>query len=235
MRRTPLIVAMVGALALAGCGPADGDDPLEAERTVAPTDETVTKDPVSPTPSPATTGTDAEDASPGDGDGEGDGDGQGEDGSSEVAAMAFAECENEDYTVGYPEDWNTNEPQENVDACRVFHPGEIDIEPNTDMDLHYAVSMYVDQVEFERVRDSDSPNEVLEERETTIDGRDALIREIRSTGDALLPEGERQYAYYVDLDGEMFVAATNTVGDTDYERDKEILDRMVTEELSFSG
>lgn len=229
MRRSPLIVAMVGALALAGCGPGDGDDPLEAERTVAPTDETVTKDPVSPTPSPATTGTATEDASPGDGGAQGAG------GSTDVAAMTFAECENEDYTVGYPADWNTNEPQENVDACRVFHPGEIDIEPNTEIGLHYTVSMYIDQVEFERVRDSDSPNEVLEERETTIDGRDALIREIRSTGDALLPEGERQYAYYVDLDGEMFVATTHTVGDTDYEQDKEILDRMVTEELSFSS
>lgn len=67
---------------------------------------------------------------------------------------------------------------------------------------------------------------------TATRGRSALAIESRSTGGALIPEGERSYTWTIDLDGEILVATTSSVGDTDYEHDKRILDRMVTEQLA---
>ncbi|MEX0836187.1 MAG: hypothetical protein WD010_08860 [Nitriliruptor sp.] len=69
--------------------------------------------------------------------------------------------------------------------------------------------------------------EELDRREVTVADRDAVVIERRSEGEALLPEGEESYTYIVDLDGSILVAATSSVGDTDHDRDQEILDRMM--------
>lgn len=223
--RTPLALALVGALALAGCGDGEPDadtGQTEPDATItgspdpspSPDDDLTVPDDPATTPEPSPTGAD----------------GTGED----VSAIAFSTCEAEDYSIGYPADWNTNDPDGAVDACRVFHPGEIDIEPNQDMDLHYAASVYVDAVAYEDARGGEPGGEVLEERELTVDGHDAFFREVRSDGRALMPEGETSSTYIVDLDGEILVAVTYTIGETDYERDKEILERMVTEELTLT-
>ncbi len=154
-------------------------------------------------------------------------------GETDVEAMAFAECETDRYTVGYPEEWQTSGEEGLLGPCEVFHPGEID-EPDQprDRDLHYAVSMYIDEVEFDDLESGGELNEVLDEGETTVDGRDARVVEYRSSGSGLIPEGERSTTWTVDLDGEILVATTSSVGDTDYERDRRILERMITEELT---
>lgn len=68
-----------------------------------------------------------------------------------------------------------------------------------------------------------------------MDGRDAVAIERRSAGEGLIPQGERSYTYVVDLGrgasdhehGMILVATTTTVGDTDYELDRRVLDRMM--------
>lgn len=152
----------------------------------------------------------------------------------DVGALDFTDCEADRYTVGYPEDWNTNSDEGLLGPCEIFHPGEIDVPKRPrDRDLHYAVSMYVDEVDFDDLDPRDARSEILEERETTVEGRTAVRVEYRSTGETLTPEGERSTTWTIDLDGEILVATTSSVGETDYERDQRILERMVTEELTI--
>jgi hypothetical protein len=218
-RRLRVVTLVIGAFSLAACGQSadDGADPPSTEEP-STQDEVATE--------PATPDDDDDDADDGTGDGAG--------GETDVDSVAFTDCEADRYTVGYPEDWTTNSGDGLLGPCEIFHPGDID-EPERprDRDLHHAVSMYIDQVDLADRDPSDSRNEILEERETTVDGRSALVVEYRSTGDALTPEGERSYTWSIDLDGEMLVATTSSVGETDYERDKRILDRMVTDELAI--
>lgn len=148
--------------------------------------------------------------------------------------MAFTECEADRYTVGHPEAWNTNADDGLLGPCQIFHPGDIEVpELPRDIDLHYAALMYVDEVDFDDRLEADNPNEVVGQRETTVDGRRAIVTEYRSTGQALTPEGEHGYTWTIDLDGQLLVVTTSSVGVTDYERDKQVIDRMVTEELTI--
>ena len=152
----------------------------------------------------------------------------------DVSAMTFADGEADRYTVAYPQGWNTNREDGLLGPCELFHPGQVDVpEQPRDRDLGYAVSMYVDAVDFDELDRSDHPNETLEQRTTSVDGRPAVVIEYRSTGQTLLQEGERSTTWTIDLDGEILVATTSTVGDTDYERDQRLLERMVTEEVQI--
>lgn len=150
------------------------------------------------------------------------------------AALAFTTCEADRYTIGYPEDWDVNEPNQYVDACSLFHPGDVETPEDPHRGFHWAAVVDVMAGEYEQVIARDDGNEELSSQQITVDGRDAVVREYRSTGTTNLPEGERWYAYTVDLDGEILVASTSTVGETDYERDKKVLDRMVNEELTIN-
>lgn len=139
--------------------------------------------------------------------------------------------------VGYPAEWNTNSDEGLLGQCEIFHPGDIEgPERVRDRDLHDAVSMYVDEVDFDDRDTRGDPNEAVEERETTVDpvdGHRALAVEYRSTGDGLIPEGEHSYTRSIDLDDEILVVTTSSVGETDYERDTRVIDRMVTDELTI--
>lgn len=229
MRRSVLPLSLAAALVLAACGTDVDVEPettLDASPTATATvteTETVTAEPTTPATTPTTPG----DGTPTDG--------ATSPGDDDVASIAFTDCGADRYTVGYPADWNTNEPDDLTDECRIFHPGEIETaDQPRGRDLHWAVSIYIDAVEYEDVRDADGPDDEIDRRELTVDGRDAFVRETRSSGEALMPEGERRYAYTIDLEGEILVAVTYSIGDSDYERDKAILDRMVTEELAIS-
>lgn len=242
-RRLLLVtVGLLTAVLLAACGatPDDGE-------TAGPSDDPTPDETTSEETGSEPTDADQADQEPSDAD-ESDADATepdetGSAGSSPdeapaeaVDAMAFADCEAERYTVGYPEDWNANRVDGILGPCEIFHPhpGEMDIpEKPRDRDLHYAMSMYVDDVAYDDRNVSDNPNEVIDQRETTVDGRRARVMEFRSTGEALTPEGEYSYTWSVDLDGKLLVATTSSVGTTDYERDKRVIDRMMTEELTI--
>lgn len=216
MQRT-LTVLTLAALALTGCASGDDGDPTavpsQSDSATPAPDETPSATPADDgTPSPTPTSTD----------GEG------------VAATAFADCEAADYTVARPADWQTNEPTDLVEACRVFHPEQIDLPDDPQgIGLHWAVLLRIDNAPYEDVVGAEPTGEVLTRQELTIDGRDARVIEVRSDGEALVPAGESSYNYAVDLDGRTLFATTYTIGDTDYERDKQVVDRMI-ESLELS-
>ncbi len=142
-----------------------------------------------------------------------------------VSQLGFTTCRADRFTIEYPSVWFTNDTT-NADACRAFHPeefGKVEGE-----NLHYAVRLYIDDVDFDAAtRESDDPDESLYRRELTIDGRRAVVEEERKSSSGLAPAGTISYTYLIDLDGQVLVAATHDIGDTDYERDKAVLDRMM--------
>lgn len=141
-----------------------------------------------------------------------------------VDEMTFATCETGAFTVGYPADWWIN-PGDEAPDCRMYHPEPVEVQGES---LHYAVQTYVDDVEFERVTEEEGPDETLSREETTVDGQAAVVTETRASGETLAPEGTLRYSYVIDLDGRILIAVTHSVGDTDYGRDKALLDRMVS-------
>ena len=215
--RHALSVLTASALALAGCATDTDTNPdpapdvtATATPDVGPTNATPTAAPTTAAPSPTTA-------------------------ADGVAALEFTTCEADAYTVGHPADWERNDPEAIADACRVFHPGPVDLpDQPQDRDLHWAVSIGIDAAAYEDVTSADPQGEVLEQRDTTVAGRDARVTEVRSDGAALVPEGEVSYGYVVDLDDRVLLAHTYSVGDTDYERDKRVLDRMMAE-LEFTS
>lgn len=204
-RRLPLAALTLAALLTAACSPTPDADPTP---TPAPTSTAATTPADQPTGQPTGQPTD-------------------------VAAMAFTGCETDRYTVGHPATWNVNDHTGVLEPCTIFHPDAID-EPDQprDRDLHHAVTMYVDQVDYDDIDPDDNPNDVLEYQTTTVDGRRAQAVEYRSTGQALTPEGERSYTWTVDLDGQTLIATTSSVGDTSYDHDKQVLDRMIADTLT---
>ena len=210
--RDLLTALLIGGLALAGCasGEDPGDDPDGSPSATAEPEPspTATEDPTpseEPTASPTASPTDEPDGT------------------------ELADCAADRFTIPYPADWSTNDPSGPLDACRVFHPTAIDLpEEPQDIGLQWAVVVYVDAVPFDVASGEDAVSgEVLDQRAATVDGRDAVVREVRSDGVGLVPEGERQYGWLVDLGDETLFATTTTVGDTDYDRDRRVLDRMM--------
>ena len=210
--RDLLTTVLISGLALAGCasGEDPADDPDGSPSATAEPDPspTATED---PTPSEDPT------ASPTDGPTDG------------PDAIELVDCAADRFTIPYPAGWSTNDPSGLLEACRVFHPTAIDLpEEPRDIGLQWAVVVYIDAVPFDVAAGEDAVSgEVLDQRATTVDGRDAVVREVRSDGVGLVPEGERQYGWVVDLGDETLFANTTTVGDTDYDRDRRVLDRMM--------
>lgn len=210
MQRSYLPILVAVMLGLAGCSAEQPADEETATETPAPTGSATTDDVGEPTEAEATPDETASDGSAADADGD---------------DLEFTTCEADDITVDYPDSWTVYEDAD-VPPCRVFHPEPI--EDYVGESQHYAARLYIDPVEFEDATStSNTLSEELSREETTVDGRDAVLTELESTGEAMLPQGERSYSYIVDLDGMILVGTTTSVGDTDYERDKQVLDRMM--------
>jgi hypothetical protein len=142
----------------------------------------------------------------------------------------FYRCENslEGYAVQVPQDWFANpevrapEGGDDIPACRYFAPAEFEVRPNSGIPQTVAIS-------FQLV-DAIGPSEgtELSSSETTIDGQDALVREVEITeGEPFLPAGTRVYAVYVSLDdGGYLRFSTDSSQDGDYEEHKAVMDQM---------
>lgn len=213
MRHRALVLLATGALVLTGCTDEDPAGDRAAAPSAAPT---VTASPTATAPpSPAATPPASPSPSP----------------TGELAAVDFTECEADRFSVPYPASWDVNDEGGLLGACRVFSPRGVDLpdEPQG-LGLQYAAYVGIDQAPFEDVVDAEVQGEVLLERDETVAGRDAHLLEYRSDGVGLLPEGERSYGWTIDLgDGETLSLSTNSVGETDYDRDKAVVDRMVDE------
>lgn len=219
------VLAMAAVLTLSACadtGESPGQEEPEATATATetPTDdatETPTDDDGTDATEEPTDGTESPTEDTGATDGE--------------QLTLAATCEADRYTIDHPEGWWTN-PGDDAPECRIFHPTEVEVENES---LHYAVRAYIDPVAYtDAAPHNEDEGEELRREELTVDGRQAVVTEVRSSGFALVPEGERYTTAIVDLDGEILVLTTSTVGDTDYERDAELIERML-ETVELTG
>lgn len=152
--------------------------------------------------------------------------------------QAWNTCTNPDdgYTIDYPADWATNDqPIDDVPPCSLFDPDAAQLRvEGTEIPTDIAVVAGVEPVPFREVTGEDPAAQELDRRETTVDGRAAIRRELRSTGEALYPEGLRFTVWAVDLDGVTFTARTFATGEPDYATSQEVLDEMVAS-VTFLG
>jgi hypothetical protein len=147
---TAAVAVSLTAVLLAACGDADDATSAGQEEPTATTPDSTPTTGTTPTTDRAATPTPTATASP--------------------TEVAFATCESDEYAIDHPAAWETNEGDV-IEPCRVFHAGDIDLEPQQDRSLHYAVSIYIDPVPFERASEPSGPNEVLshEEDKRTLD------------------------------------------------------------------
>ena len=155
-------------------------------------------------------------------------------------------CTNEEFgfTVSYPADWWANEAVVPDDPaltptpdCRYFAEEPVELQPN--VGLPGGIAVIVDLAE-EPLGEGPANVEVVERRETEVDGRPASVEELEWTQDTEFQRaGDRNYAYRISLpDGQTLSVSTDTYisgADADtYAGHREILDRMM-ESLDFVG
>lgn len=135
-------------------------------------------------------------------------------------------CEADRYRVDYPSGWSTNSG-EVVPRCRFFHPEPFTVPEATEV-IDRAVIFDVESIPFSRMVESTGgpTEEVLDRRELTVSGRQALRVETRST-DGLLPKGTPSLRYMIDLDDATLVATTYGIVGADHDRNRAVLDAMV--------
>ena len=156
------------------------------------------------------------------------------------------ECTNEEFgfTVSYPADWWANEavvPEDPaltpIPACRYFAEEPVELQPNAG--LPRGIAVIVDLAEESAGGEPTAGVEVIERRETDVDGQAATVEEREWTEDTLFQRaGDRNYAYLISLgDGRTLSVSTDTYtsgADSDtYAQHREILDEMM-ESLDFS-
>ena len=130
------------------------------------------------------------------------------------------------YSVSYPSGWQTNSGDV-VPLCSAFDPDPFEIPRDSEMPFEIAVTLDVDAVAFETTAGPSRWENVLSSERTTIAGRPAIRVEAESTGEGLADRGMRSLRYVVDLGGGKSLIATTWATGTSYERDKEILARMM--------
>ncbi len=123
----------------------------------------------------------------------------------------------EGIVVSYPADWNTNTagllPQ-----CSAFDPKPLQNEGRESFD--FAILTSVEDVDFAAVVEPDSSSsEVVDRRETVVDGHDAVRVESRSEPNPLAPEGTRSTRWFVVFgrDRTLSLVAHDVGPDDDYE------------------
>jgi hypothetical protein len=215
------VVAVVIGLQLGGLLPRDGNiggEPSMAPTTSSPSASAMPSASAVPSPS----GTDTPAPSP-----------------SEDGFPAGQSCTNEEFgfSVDYPADWWANEavvPDDPaltpIPACRYFAEEPVELQPNAG--LPGGIAVIVD-VREEPAGERPDSVEVLERRETEVDGLPAVVEELEWTEDtAFQRAGDRIYAYLISLpDGQTLSVSTDTSvsgADSDaYADHRDVLDRMI--------
>ena len=131
------------------------------------------------------------------------------------------------YQINYPQGWQTNSG-EVVNRCRVFDPRSAEVPEYTES-IGKAIYLRVENnVSFEEIAKEDLSERHLSSKTTNIKDRRAVVIESESTGKALLRKGIRKYSYIVDLGNKTLIATTYDTTDSNYQQNKQILDRMMT-------
>jgi hypothetical protein len=152
--------------------------------------------------------------------------------ASSSSPITTFQCENsvEGYAVQVPQDWFANPAitapsgGDDVPACRYFAPAEFEVTPNAGLPPTVAIGFQL----VESIGAADGTE--LSSTETTIDGHDALYREVAVTGAGpFLPAGTLEYEYYISLDdGTYLRISTDSSRDGDYKDHKAVMDQMMT-------
>lgn len=144
-------------------------------------------------------------------------------------------CTNNDigYQVNYPPDWQTN-PGEVLASCQVFDPESATVPEYTESTEKAVYLRFEENVPFDLAAKENMGERHLSRQDLTIQGNQAVAVESESTGKAMLPEGMRTYSYIVDLGDRTMIATTYDIPGNDYQRNKQILDRMM-ETIQFKG
>jgi hypothetical protein len=157
--------------------------------------------------------------------------------TSEAGAASDQKCLAPTYSVEPPDGWEVNGPAE-APPCRYFHPEPFEVPQNTEV-TGIAVRMGYEETPFEVIVDPDPvAQELLDRRDSQIDGKDAVRLHLRSTGEGLLNKGVELVQWVVRAgDHRTFTATTIQAGAFeaagDFEANIEVLDAMV-ESLEFS-
>ena len=152
--------------------------------------------------------------------------------SEEAPDAEWATCTNPEdgYTIEYPADWATNEePIDHVAPCSLFDPDPAQLRTEgMELPTDIAVSVFLEAAPFEDVTGgAGSGVDELSRSQQTVDGRDAVRRELEATGEGLYPQGLRLTIWAIDLGGTTLVAQTFDEGNPDYETAQQVLDDMV--------
>ncbi|MFW6359290.1 MAG: S-layer homology domain-containing protein [Chroococcales cyanobacterium] len=134
------------------------------------------------------------------------------------------------YVVDYPANWQTNsgERGQYFYPCEIFDSGQIEVEPQTE-DFDEAIYFDLENIAFDELTNPnrDRTSRVISRRETTVDGRQAVVMETEATGMGLLPEGRRSYHYLIDFGDSTLIARTYNVPNQPYQQNQQVLDQMM--------
>jgi hypothetical protein len=131
------------------------------------------------------------------------------------------------YSVSYPAGWHTNSGAV-VPLCTAFDPEPIEIPPHSEMPFDISVVIDVEDVGVDVLTQSSRFERILSSERLTVDRRDAWRVEAEATGEGLPSAGFRSLRFVVDLgDGRTLIATTHDTDSGDYQRDQEVLRRMV--------
>lgn len=148
--------------------------------------------------------------------------------SAEASTSGGPSCRDAElgYEVQYPQGWQTNNG-EVMPACRLFDPDDVAVEPQTEVPFDIAITMHGSSAPLEVFRTPNRASEVVSSWEATVDGHEAVVVELRATGDAMLPEGVHTYLYAVELGDQRLVAATHESGTPAHDDTRQVLDELM--------
>lgn len=131
------------------------------------------------------------------------------------------------FSVSYPAGWHTNSGDV-IAPCTAFDPDPVEIPPQSEMPFEISIVFDVEEVPLGEVTRPSEFEDILFSERLTGGSRDVMLVETESTGQGLAPPGMRSLRFAIDMgDDRTLVATTHDSNEAEYERDKEILRRMV--------
>ena len=142
-------------------------------------------------------------------------------------------CTSSEYrlSIAYPAGWYTNDGSV-VPACSAFNEKPVQVPRDSEMPFEMPIVLAVQNVNVDDVTRSSQWERVLSRVPVTVAGRQGVRVEVEASGEGLAEKGMRSVRYAVALgDGRTLLATTHDRAGS-YERNQEILGRMM-ESLTF--
>lgn len=137
-------------------------------------------------------------------------------------------CTNSQYrlSIAYPAGWYTNDGSV-VPACSAFNAEPVQVPRESEMPFEIPIVLAVQDVNVDEVTRSSQWERVLSRAPVTVAGRQGVRVEVEASGEGLAEKGMRSVRYAVALgDGRTLLATTHDRAGS-YERNQEILGRMM--------